>query len=39
MKQETHHRWDSERELYDDVVYVRYEMKKEKKTINIPQHT
>jgi len=23
-KQETHQRWDSERELYDDVVYVLY---------------
>jgi len=29
----------SERELYDDVVYALYEIKREKKTINIPQHS
>ena len=29
----------SERELYDDIVYALYEIKKEKKTINIPQHS
>jgi len=38
--QETHQQMRySECELYDDVVYALYEIKKEKKIINIPQHS
>jgi len=38
--QETHQQMRySEREIYDDVVYALYEIKKEKKIINISQHS